>query len=382
MAGTIYDYNLKNGKRAYRVVYRVKTPNGKTQQKQKRGFSTKKEAQTFLTEVQYSLNNRTYIAESKTTLQDYMPQWLFEYMAPRLKQITVDGHWKKIKNHILPRLGTIRIQDLTPHDLEMFYNDLLKSGNLRTGKGLSPKSIRQVHLILSKAFSDAARNGFVAQNPVSLVSPPKLEPKEMKHYTADWLSRLLSLSQGTDLMLPIMMASLMGMRKGEILGLSWKQIDLAAGKLRVHSTLSKTSMGLQIQQKTKSARSYRTLPIPPQVTEVLHQLWKDSRNPDPHQLVFTANGKDPIDPDTFYSRFRLFLIRNDLPPIRFHDLRHSYASIAIKAGVDLATLSTLMGHANITTTVHTYGHFDDNQLKKASNQITSMVYPSAKTASE
>ena len=260
-------------------------------------------------------------------------------------------------------LGRSKLQALAPLQLEHFYAELLASGG-RTGKPLSPKTVRNTHTVLRKALADAERLGLVGRNPAAAAKPPADSRVEQSTWSSDELRMFLDFVRTDRLHAAYVLLATTGMRRGEVLGLRWSDIDVDAAQLAVSNTL--TTVGTEIVTgPPKTARSRRHIFLDDGTLAVLREhrrrqneerlsvgpAWSGSID-----YVFTDELGEPVHPDAFSRSFRRRVAEANLPSIRLHDLRHSYATLALKAGVHPKVVSERLGHATIGVTLDLYSH--------------------------
>lgn len=268
------------------------------------------------------------------------------------------------------------MQKLSPLHIENFYNIMLKDIKL------SPKTILQYHRILHKALDKAYKMQLIVKNPADLVELPKI-----KKYTAHVLNvkeskQLLEACKNTRLEVPINLALILGLRAGEILGLSWDNINFENNTIDIVQNLVKNSATKSYSlQQPKSESSIRTLTAPTELMSLLkdaqikQQKFKNNdKYNNKYKLVFTKIDGDPMTSDSFSRMFRDFLKRHDLPLIRFHDLRHTNATIMLVSGTSMKVASSRLGHSSISITADLYTHVLQSLETDASNKIANVIY--------
>lgn len=357
--GSVVKRVSKDGKRIkYVAVY--KQPDGK--QKWETVGSNKKEAERVLARRIEEINSGRYAELTPATFEEFSIKWLAEYAEPRLKPSTVGSYERHLRLHWNPPLGRIQLQALTTGKIATVTNDL-------TISGLAPKSVNNALVVIKLMLKHAVKWGYLATNPAEPVDRLRVEREEMRAMTPDQVKRLLR-SADEDSWLILVVAVFTGLRRGELLALQWQDIDFKAAQITVQRSLWKDTF---IGPKTKNA--IRKVDLAPQVLTAL----KEARPPGSlesirGQLVFSlANGK-PLDPDNLvYRRYAPALKRAELPHFRFHDLRHTFASLLILAGEHPKAIQQALGHASITTTLDTYGHLLPGAFKHSGKRIEKAV---------
>ena len=308
--------------------------------------------------VAFPLPHATHTADSHTALGDWLEHWMDTEIEPRRAETTINGYWNIIRNHMRPALGEVPLGGLTPELINGYYQWLADA------KSLSPNTVRKHHILLHTALKAAFRQGVLPANPAERAVPPPPVSTDVAYYTPARLNRLLREVRGLPLELPVKLACYLGLRRGEVLGLRWRDVDLQAGLLSVRRV--RTTVGFRVVEKApKTADSCRTLSI-----AALDSLLKLLRkiharrtrdgvpcSPDDY-LVLDQNGK-PWHPNVMSAALADFVSARRLPPITFHGLRHTFASMANSARVPMYQISRAMGHSNPNITQRIYTHLFD-----------------------
>ena len=357
----------KKGNRYYVVIYEGIDPaTGKGRHRWHAAGSTRKEAEWVLTDLVKRHHDGEYRPPEKITLGEYLERWLPTKRQP-LSASTFSSYQRNIKLHVLPYIGSIPLQRLTPEDLDDLYAHLLNNGRRnKDGGRLSPKTVRLVHSVIHKALADAHRKGSVARNVADLADPPKISTRarpKMTVWNADELRLFFELINGHDLYTALYVKANTGMRRGEVLGLTWRVIDFDNARLSVTQTVTAPDYEV-IVSDVKSAHSLRTIDLDPRTVAVLRswrkqQLETYMRNgvrTDDTGFVFARPDGKPIHPDYFSQTFDRLVAKMDLPTIRPHDLRHTHATLLLQAGVPIKVVSERLGHASVAFTMQVYQH--------------------------
>lgn len=292
------------------------------------------------------------------TLGEYLDLWLRDSVQDTVRLTTYQGYERIARLHIKPALGRIKLDKLTPVHVRSLYRERLEAG-------LAPRMVQLVHTTLHKALKQAVADGLIPRNVTEAVKAPRPEKKEMKPLNPVQARTLLDAARGEKLEALYVLAVTTGMRQGEILGLKWEDIDLEAGTLQVRRTLS-TAMGRGVKfGDPKTARSRRSIRIPKLALAALKKhrkvqleermklsgLWQD------YDLVFTTGVGTPMSRADLITRsFKPLLRGAGLPDIRFHDLRHTCATLLLSRGVHAKLVQELLGHSTIAVTLDTYSH--------------------------
>ena len=374
----------REGPRGVRWEYFVALPpdpvTRRRRQLTKGGFPTRKEAQDALTAVLASLGTGTYVDRTTATLGDYLEDEWLPAIRATVRPTTWDHYARNIHSHLLPRLGAITLQELTPATLNAFYADLLSSGHRRLQGPLSAKSVRHVHTTLRKALQDATRWGRVARNVADLADPPSPKTAEMRVWMPAEIRQFLEAVDDDRLRALWRLLATTGMRRGEALGLRWQDCDLDSARVSVVQTVV-VVRDEPIVSEPKTRRGRRSINLDPRTVAALRRhrreqaaerlaagdLWQDTG------LVFCREDGSGFHPDRVSNRFDRLAVAADLPPIRMHDLRHSYATAALAAGIAAKVVSERLGHANVSITLDTYSHVLPSLDEAAAEKIAGLI---------
>lgn len=332
---------------------------------------TQKEVAQKLKAATTAIDEGTYTAPSKMTVAQWLDIWTAEYLGA-VKPRTVDNYKGVVRARIKPGLGAIKLDKLTPHTIQSFYNSLSKPQNGK--EGLAPKTVKNLHGILHKVLQQAVANGYIKTNPADHCILPRPVRRELKPMDEDMISAFLKAIQGHQFEELFTVTLFTGMREGEALGLLWDCVDLTNGTITVDKQLQliRGSRGQYQMVPTKNSKG-RTLAIAPTVAATLKRVrirqlenrlrygecWEQSG------FVFTDELGRHLSASSVYKAFKKVMAQIGSPETRFHDLRHSYAVASIKSGDDIKTVQENLGHATAAFTLDVYGHVTD-QMKKAS----------------
>ncbi|MBA2439364.1 MAG: site-specific integrase [Thermoleophilaceae bacterium] len=315
---------------------------------------TKRKAEARLTALLAAVESGTDLDPARLTLGEYLEKWL-EASEKRVRTRTHERYSELARLHVAPTLGRVPLGKLRPLHLEGLYSALL-------AKGLSARTVLHVHRVLFSALRQAVLWQLVPRNVAEAVVPPRPARHEVAALEAQEAGAILAAVAGSDLEQPVALALGAGLRRGEVLGLRWRDLDLDAGRARVVQTLQETRGGLRFVAP-KTHRSRRSVSLPAFVVDALrgHRKAQNERRLllgtawQPTDLVIDRGDGGPMRPDTLSHRFRKVTRRAGLD-VNFHGLRHGHASLMLAAGVHLKVVSDRLGHSAIGITADLYSH--------------------------
>lgn len=352
-----------------------------------------REAKALRDKIMHEYRQGVYVEPSEMLLKEYLTQWLEDYARPNIKQKTYEIYKNMIDNHLIPGLGDTPLGKLRPSQLKGFYAKKLKSGRA-DGKpgGLSNRSVQYMHVVLKLALKSAVEDELVARNVAAAVSAPRVEKPKIRYW--EWEDAVTFLKherekyeKGQGRYYPVYLLALStGMRRGELLGLKWQDIDFKKKTITIRHNLVETNGGPLLQDTLKTSNSYRTIEISDKVINVLkahkkrrnqeylaleNQKKNDLNNPDKKEsLVFVTSNGNPSGPRNMDKYFRQTIKRLGLSEIGgLHALRHTYATRMLELGISPRYVQERLGHANITITLGTYSHV----TPKAKSEIASVT---------
>lgn len=370
------------------AVDRGTDPQGKRRQRVRTGFATKGEAEAAMTEALATLDPDQRLVHPDLTVAEYLRHhWLPAIKPPRIKPKTWRDRRESCENYVIPRIGEVKLDKLAAPHLNRVYAELLEEGRIRGTGGLSPATVHSVHRILRKAFNDAVRWGLLTANPTDHADPPPFRAvrsarrRSIRPWTAAQLRRFLEAMRG-DALYPLWLtAATTGLRRSELLGLRWADVDLVAATVTVRQTVLEQEQGMAPDEDQKSATSGRTVHLDARTTGVLRRhreqqqaereqagLWQD------HDLVFARPDGRWHDPNHITRRFGAAVEEADVPPIRLHDVRHTHATLLLKAGINPKVVSERLGHSSVAFTLDTYAHVLPGMQPAAAERFVELVF--------
>jgi integrase len=338
----VVDFGWQNGKRDRKSLY----------------GRTRREVQEQLSLAQQQRQQGLLALGPKQTVAQYLEGWLDDTAQHRLRPRTFVRYRQLVRSHALPVLGKVPLQKLTPQQLSHLYGKKLAGG-------LSPRSVQFLHAVLHGALKQATLWGLIVRNPADAVKAPRPQRHQMQTLDHEQTQRLMATVEGDPLEALYVLALMVGMRQGELLGLQWADLDVPSSRIQVRHSLQWHQGGIWSLDEPKTGHSRRGIKLPP--TALLALKFHRARQAeqrlaagpawDDHDLVFCNSLGRPIERANVVARsFRPALHRAELPIIRFHDLRHTYATLALRDGVPVKVVSETLGHASIILTLDTYSH--------------------------
>jgi integrase len=375
---------------------------GERRRGHRRGFATRKEAETALAEVVGTVSGGTFVVRTDQRLAEYLRRWL---AGLSVKSTTRDNYRVCAEVHAIPRIGGLRLADLTPEALDQLYRELERHGKAADGcrtagitcqangcaaekhEGLAPRSVRHVHVMLRKALEEAFQRGHIGRNVADLANPPRQKDvrskmaRDMVRSTKQL--RLFLASTTGDRFSPIWhVTATTGLRRAEICGLRWSDIDFARERLRVVRTVTEVRGQIIDQHDGKTAAAERSISIDPTTIQVLKR-WKAEQSRERMAAsvawnetghVFTKADGAAIKPQNISNAFTSRVDDLGMARIGFHGLRHTYATAALRAGVSPEIISKRLGHSSVVITLSIYAHVFEQDDREAARAVADAIF--------
>ena len=310
--------------------------------------------------------------ESSMTLAEWLEKWLSEYKLNTIRESTLERYRTDLTKHVVPRLGYKKISFITTNDIQKMYVDIKENGRIHNrnekGTALSDSVVRSIHMMLHQAFEDAVKERLISKNPTKGTTIPKKSRGELQVLNKEQLDRFLEEVDKDEIWRDFFYTELTtGLRRGEICGLKWCDFDEKRGTLSIcRNATAKKGGGVSIGE-TKTDTGNRLIYLPESTVKMLKKRKKHALTewifPNPYRP------EDPLLPNSAYQKLKKILKSAGLPSIRFHDLRHTFATHALTSGVDAKTLSKILGHTNASFTLDTYTHVTSDMQERAANIV-------------
>lgn len=337
---------------------------------------TLKEARRILLTHEYEVMQKPLVMPATTTVGEMLDQWL-DTVKLDIARTTRYGYQSIINKHIKPAFGTVELQSLTPQRIQHYYAEKMKY--------LSPNSIKKHHNLLMDACSEAVRQDIMRTNPVEKVRPPRVIRREIECCTAEQVALLIEAARGTPIEFFVLLAAYCGLRRGEILGLKWQDIDFQENTMTIRHTRTKAG-GEIINKEPKTPSSWRILSIPEELKSLLlpeferqrskaRELWGEYNK---EGYVIIKSDGNPPSPNNMTMLVRELAKKCNLPRTSPHKLRHSFASIANSQGMTAYDISKALGHSSTTTTTSIYMHLLTNANTATMQAVAGAISPAAR----
>jgi integrase len=380
----------KDGTREVRLTIGVDPETGKQKQISKY-FKTREAARDWLAKAVHERATGAFVEPNKVTLKEWLDRWMEVYQKPKVAPTTYEMRQTLIRLHIEPVLGKAPLMKLRPSDLQDLYAGKLAAGRI-DGRGLSSQTVRHIHNILNPALKQAMKEGLVARNVAQATAPPKLiRLQEMRPLKRDEVARFLAAIREDRLYVAFLVEISTGLRRGELLGLKWEDIDLQKGTLQVRRSLARVKPEKEVSrlvfQEPKTPNSRRLIPLPEETTRELKthkarqaqerlffgQAYQDNG------LVFATEDGRPIDPRNFIRRYTLLLKKAGIEHTRFHNLRHTFATLLLEMDEHPKVVQEILGHSKISQTLDTYSHMVPGLKERAAAKLNDILKMIPKT---
>ena len=306
------------------------------------------------------------------TVAAWLRTWFDLYAKPHIRPSTMNYYHRNIEQHIIPAIGDIPLNKLTTRDLQKLYNDLQSNGRLRKVRkkekpGLSNSTVRGIHMMLHNALDRAVKEKLILTNPTENCIIPKIEKQEMKILHPDHISSYLNAAERRNALPMFYLELVSGLRKGELVALQWSDLDEANCTISVSKQASWDTEHQLILSRPKTGNSIREVSIPQDAVELLKQ--EHAKHPDNPWMFPSGRTGEMYHPDSVVTLHKRILKDAGLEHIRFHDLRHTCASLLLKSGISMKDIQAWLGHSNYNTTANIYAHLESNSKELTGNAM-------------
>ena len=385
-AGSIRKKTVKRNGREYtywegRITVGFDPGTGKQVQKSFTG-KTQKEIREKMQAAAVAVNAGDYFEPAKMTLARWIEIWLQEYSGDK-KYSTVKHYKAQCRTHITPSLGAVRLSELTAPQIQAFYNKMQRDG-------LAPKSVRNIHGILTKCLSTAVQVGYLRVNPAGSVTLPKVVQKEIHPLTDEQVKDFLQAADNDEYGILLKVVLFTGLRESEAIGLTWDCVDFKAGTMKICKQLQKRPLkdgGFTFAPlKNNKTRILKPAPFVMKLLErrkceqaeqrfMVGDLWEGWNSAEERKtaLVFTSAIGKNLHPQTVYSHYKKLAAQIGVPESRVHDLRHTFAVLSLQNGDDVKTVQSNLGHATAAFTLDVYGHVSEKMKNDSAARMEAYI---------
>ncbi|MDD5094758.1 MAG: site-specific integrase [Dehalococcoidia bacterium] len=362
---------VKRGKESWSIVLNLGTDqNGQRKQQWVSIKGSKKDAEKKLSEMLHQLDMGTFVRPGKLTLAEFLDHWLRDYAKPNLTAKSYERYESICRVHLVPSLGKTPLTQLRPDAIQKLYASKLADG-------LAPRSVKYIHTVLHCALESALKWGLLARNPAHSTTPPRATRPDMQTWGGDEIGQFLEAAKKTQYHALFYLALYSGARRSELLSLRWQDVDLLLGQIYISRTLHHLRDGGYVFSEPKSAKSRRTVALPPSAVGVLcqhreqqqHQRQTLGSTLSESDLLFADAQGWPLRPNTVSRAWVNLAVRSGLKAIRFHDARHTHATLLLKAGTHPKIVQERLGHAGIGIQGDTYSGISPGMQQAAAQSF-------------
>lgn len=318
--------------------------------------------------------NTELTEESSMTLGEWLDKWLSDFLPGTIRQSTLDGYRRNANNYIKPNLGDAKLAFITTNDIQKMYNKLKKNGRIRRhpdyGNELADTTVIKIHTTLHSAMEAAVKNHLIQKNPTDGTKLPKKKQTPLRILSDADLDTLMKAIEDNEIWGDFFYTEITtGLRRGEICGLKWTDFDGENNTVHINRTIHMQKGGKIYEGEPKTGKGKRKIILPQSTADMLKKRARIS------EWIFhdIYDPTKPVKPSSAYYRMKIILKKAGLPSIRFHDLRHTFATHALVSGVDVKTLSEILGHTKPSFTLDTYTHVTNDMKKRASKIVGSFI---------
>lgn len=361
---------------SYTVSLGLNLKTNEYKQKSKGGFKTKAECKAAMVEIENKINKNEYFEESKITLESYLNEWL-DNIRYNIAESTYVFYKDIVDRILIKNLGKIQIEKLKALQIQSFLTNMINKNVLST------TTVRHYYNVLNIALNQAVKWQIIQMNPCNLVEAPKKQKAKIAVLKPNEVDKLLLYTKKSEykvMYIPLVLALTCGMRRGEILGLQWEDVDLEKGITKIKHNLVKVGTSCKLTTP-KTDSSIRTIALLPTTIKVLKEYKENKKiikiNKDYDYVCCWENG-EPIKPDYPSHTLKVLLERCNLPHIRFHDLRHTHATMLLMQNVNVKVVSERLGHSKIDMTLDTYSHVLPQMQQEAVDKLEDLLFKKAK----
>ncbi|MBP1154538.1 MULTISPECIES: site-specific integrase [unclassified Paenibacillus] len=346
--------------------------NGKRKQVRRKGFKTKRDANDVLITLQTEVKEEGYIGTNKQSVSEFMTYWLENVKKLECEETSYYNNTLYLKNHIIPKMGTMKLQELNPIVCQKFVNEMHQAGYARN-------TIDRVCTLIKLAFDSAVDYKYMKENHMRKVKLPKSQKQELKVWTVNQANQFLEFTKNRRFFCVYALALSTGMRQGEILGLRWKDVNFGEKTITVSQTL--THYGKRLKSGAKTSSGERTISLPAQLIRTLTKQYEDyvtfkntaEEFTDLDLVIFNLKNGGTVFPANLTKHYIKDVKGSGLPHISFHSLRHTHATMLIEKNINVKVISERLGHSKIGVTLDVYSHVLPSMQQAAADKLDEML---------
>lgn len=361
------------------IVLDVGEPDPKTGKKKRKWHSftgTKRQAQSECARLIAEITSGGYVEPTKQTVAEFLAEWL-KFIKPTVTPKTHERYTEICEKNVGPLIGEVALAKLKTDRIDAAFSKALTEGRRRAGGGLAPRTVHHMRRVLIKALNQAVTWDRLAKNPATATTPPKVERVKMLAYDADQTATLIEAFRPNRMFIPMLLAVMCGLRRGEILALRWRHVDLSDSRrmLSIRESAEQTKDGVRYKEpkagraRTVALSSMMVAELKAHRTRQAEEQLKLGIRPDDDAFVVAQIDGRPLKPVSLTHEWTRLLAKTSLPRIRFHDLRHTHASQMLAAGVHPKVASERLGHSTIGITLDLYSHVMPGMQADAAEQV-------------
>ncbi|USK34981.1 site-specific integrase [Bacillus sp. F19] len=345
---------------SFRINAGLDSRTGKRKQIYRGGFNTKREALDEMNKLTAAIMNGEYSEPSKTLFKDYIHIWLHTYKY-EVQMASFELGETIVRVHLIPYFQSTPLEKITSYDIDQLYAQKLDNG-------LANATVKRIHNLLSKALQKAVKWGLLKNNPAKDASPPSIHKKRKQIWTVEEVKAFLKVCEQENALVPFLLAIFTGMRRGEILALKWKYIDLIKGVIHVEESLTRTKRNGLLVKVVKTSHSERDVYLSASIRDSLIQ-YRQQQGTNHLGLVIQSKNGTYLEPRNLLRKFQALTKKANVPKIPFHNLRHTHATILMRMGENPKVVSERLGHARVGITLDIYSHTNEEMQKNTADRF-------------
>lgn len=346
---------------SFRISAGIDKRTGKRKQIYRSGFKTKREAEIAMNELKAQVDSGNYFEPSTIPFQEFIHNWLLGTYIHEVQISTFETAETAVRVHLIPYFKETPLHQITAYDIDQFYAEKIRDG-------MENATIRKIHNFLSKALQKAVQWELIKANPAKNATPPTVHKKRNEVWTVEEAKAFLEVCQKHGEAIPFLLALFTGMRRGEIIALRWKNVDLNSGVIYVEESLTRSRTKGIIVKEVKTAHSNREVYLSSSLKEALVQHKEKQLNNELDLVVTSRNGKY-LDPRNLLRKYKRFIEEANVPYIPFHNLRHTHATILMRMGENPKVVSERLGHARVGITLDIYSHTNQEMQRRSADRF-------------